>query len=179
MLEHCLSNRLRKDFRFSEYLQFNSSANNTFRFRFNKFHLSVVDEKSYESYYSCVRAQTSKVPTCVTLLFISYSVHACLVYTLLYLLSFVETPRKFINGRIFISANNTDEDPSARIESSAIVDLRGVSTKLNKYIVFALQTYKELNIYIFLSLYQVGLDKVTSFCIDAQESRYWILVIVR
>ena len=28
---------------------------------------------------------------------------------------------------------STDEDPSLRIESSAIVNLRGVSTKLNKY----------------------------------------------
>ena len=40
--------------------------------------------------------------------------------------------------------NNTDEDPSLRIESSAIINLRGVSTKLNKYIVFTMQTYKEL-----------------------------------
>ena len=37
-------------------------------------------------------------------------------------LSFVETPRKFI----------------------AIINLRGVSTKLNKYIVFTMQTYKKL-----------------------------------
>ena len=36
------------------------------------------------------------------------------------------------------------EDPSLRIESSAIVNLRGVSTKLNKYIVFTMQTYKKL-----------------------------------
>ena len=28
---------------------------------------------------------------------------------------------------------STDEDPSLRIESSAIINLRGVSTKLNKY----------------------------------------------
>ena len=28
---------------------------------------------------------------------------------------------------------STDEDPSSRIESSAIINLRGVSTKLNKY----------------------------------------------
>ena len=28
----------------------------------------------------------------------------------------------------------SDEDPSLRIESSAIINLRGVSTKLNKYI---------------------------------------------
>ena len=29
---------------------------------------------------------------------------------------------------------STDEDPSLRIECSAIINLRGVSTKLNKYI---------------------------------------------
>ena len=40
---------------------------------------------------------------------------------------------------------STDEDPSLRIESSAIINLRGVSTKLNKYIVFTMQTYKKLN----------------------------------
>ena len=39
----------------------------------------------------------------------------------------------------------TDEDPSLRIESSAIINLRGVSTKLNKYTVFTMQTYKKLN----------------------------------
>ena len=38
----------------------------------------------------------------------------------------------------------TDEDPSLRIESSAIINLRGVSTKLNKYIIFTMQTYKKL-----------------------------------
>ena len=36
------------------------------------------------------------------------------------------------------------KDPSLRIESSAIINLRGVSTKLNKYIVFTMQTYKKL-----------------------------------
>ena len=67
----------------------------------------------------------------------------------IYLLSFVETPRKFIIAELSIrklgsssvliipiitSANiiSTDEDPSLRIESSAIINLRGVSTKLNK-----------------------------------------------
>ena len=44
------------------------------------------------------------------------------------------------NSRII----STDEDPSLRIESSAIINLRGVSIKLNKYIVFTMQTYKEL-----------------------------------
>ena len=33
------------------------------------------------------------------------------------------------NSRII----STDEDPSLRIESSAIINFRGVSTKLNKY----------------------------------------------
>ena len=45
-------------------------------------------------------------------------------------------------SRIFVSANNTtmstliistDENQSLRIESSAIINLRGVSTKLNQY----------------------------------------------
>ena len=44
------------------------------------------------------------------------------------------------NSRII----STDEDPSLRIESCAIINLRGVSTKLNKYIVFTMQTYKKL-----------------------------------
>ena len=44
------------------------------------------------------------------------------------------------NSRII----STDEDPSLRIENSAIINLRGVSTILNKYIVFTMQTYKKL-----------------------------------
>ena len=69
----------------------------------------------------------------------------------IYLLSFVETPRKFIIAELSIrklgSSSvliilalllllciiSTDEDPSLRIESSAIINLRDVSTKLNKY----------------------------------------------
>ena len=64
----------------------------------------------------------------------------------IYLFSFVETPRKFIIAElsirklgsssvllIIIRIISTDEDPSLRIESSAIINLRGVSTKLNKY----------------------------------------------
>ena len=47
-----------------------------------------------------------------------------------------------------VNSNNriisTDEDPSLRIESFAVINLRGVSTKLNKYIVFTMQTYKKL-----------------------------------
>ena len=78
---------------------------------------------------------------------------------MLYLFSFTEHPRKFIIAELSIRklrsssvliCNNianiisTDEDPSLRIENSAIIDLRGVSTKLNKYIVFTMQTYKKL-----------------------------------
>ena len=59
--------------------------------------------------------------------------------------SFVETSRKFIieelsirklgSSSVLIINNNiinTDEDPSLRIESSAMINLRVVSTKLNK-----------------------------------------------
>ena len=51
------------------------------------------------------------------------------------------------NSRII----STDEDPSLQIESSAIINLRGVSTKLNKYIVFTMQTYKKLISFYFNS----------------------------
>ena len=54
------------------------------------------------------------------------------------------------NSRII----STDEDPSLRIESSAIINLRGVSTKLNKYIVFTMQTYKKLKI-LLLTVYTI------------------------
>ena len=71
--------------------------------------------------------------------------YVCMVNTI-YLLSFVETPRKFIIAELSIrklgSSSvliyniqlnqciiSTDEDPSLRIESSAIINLRGVSTK--------------------------------------------------
>ena len=78
--------------------------------------------------------------------------YVCMVNTI-YLLSFVETPRKFIIAELSIrklgSSSvliipiiitytciiSTDEDPSLPIESSAIINLRGVSTKLNKYMI--------------------------------------------
>ena len=68
----------------------------------------------------------------------------------------METPRKFIIARLSIrklgSSSvliiwciiSTDEDPSLRSKSFAIISLRGVSTKLNKYIVFTMQTHKKL-----------------------------------
>ena len=92
--------------------------------------------------------------------------YVCMVNTI-HLLNFVETPRKFTKLTSYGQKNrrkqsrhfmykkrdvwiqivviiSTDEDPSLRIESSAIINLRGVSTKLNKYIVFTMQTYKKL-----------------------------------
>ena len=73
---------------------------------------------------------------------------------------FVETPRKFITAKLsirkpgsssvliicyYIHIISTDEDPGLRIESFAVINLRGVST--NKTIIYfiAMQTYKELN----------------------------------
>ena len=76
--------------------------------------------------------------------------YVCMVNTI-YLLSFVETPRNLLlqsfrsvssdlhqcyNNTLVLYYYSTDEDPSLRIESSAIINLRGVSTKLNKYILF-------------------------------------------
>ena len=66
----------------------------------------------------------------------------------------METPRKFIIAELAIrklgslsvliilinSIISTDEDPSLRIESSAVINLRGVSTKLNMYVVITVQT---------------------------------------
>ena len=46
------------------------------------------------------------------------------------------------NSRII----STDEDPSLRIESSAIINLRGVSTKLNKYMFVKLS--QKITIYL-------------------------------
>ena len=58
------------------------------------------------------------------------------------------TGRRSKKGRVNSNSRviSTDEDPSLRIESSAIINLRGVSTKLNKYIVFTMQTYKKLKV---------------------------------
>ena len=92
--------------------------------------------------------------TRVIVVILTYVIVVCLADSSLYLLSFVETPRKFIiaelsirklgSSSVLIIIISTDEDPSLRIESSAIINLRGVSTKLNKYIVFTMQTYKKL-----------------------------------
>jgi hypothetical protein len=74
----------------------------------------------------------------------------------------VETPRKLITAKLsirkpgsssvlIISANNsshiisTDENPGLRIESFAVINLRGVSTNKTIICFIAMQTYKELN----------------------------------
>ena len=62
----------------------------------------------------------------------------------IYLLSFVETPRKLLYKLLYYYIISTDEDPSLRIESSAIINLRGVSTKLNKYNFIILHPIKYL-----------------------------------
>jgi hypothetical protein len=50
---------------------------------------------------------------------------------------------------MFIIINNhiisTDEDPGLRIESFAVINLRGVSTNKTIICFIAMQTYKELN----------------------------------
>ena len=42
---------------------------------------------------------------------------------------------------------STDEYPTLRIESSAIINLRGVSTKLNKYIRNSITNYRFLGFF--------------------------------
>ena len=66
-----------------------------------------------------------------------------------------KTTRKEVCAERLLPNGNTstDEDPSLQIESSAVINLRGVSTKLHKYIVFTMQTYKKL-IYNLYGVYQ-------------------------
>ena len=45
---------------------------------------------------------------------------------------------------------STDEDPTLRIENSAIINLRGVSTKLNKYKFTFICTFVLLTLSCFL-----------------------------
>ena len=49
---------------------------------------------------------------------------------------------------------STDEDPSLRIESSAIINLRGASTKLNKYNLCKIKNHFKIkvNLYLFLKM---------------------------
>ena len=60
----------------------------------------------------------------------------------------METPRKFITAKLSIRKLShiisTDEDPGLRIESFAVINLRGVSTNKTIIYLIAMQTYKEL-----------------------------------
>ena len=80
----------------------------------------------------------------------------------IYLFSFVETPRKFITAKLSIrklgsssvlmittSIISTDGDPSLRIESFAITNLRGAFTKLNKFFHCSKsQVHQRLHLYL-------------------------------
>ena len=75
----------------------------------------------------------------------------------MYLFSFVETPGRFNIAKLSIRELGSSsvliilalhEDPSLRIERFAIINLPGVSTKLNKYIAFTMQAYQELKAYM-------------------------------
>ena len=66
----------------------------------------------------------------------------------------METPRKFITAKLSIRKPgsssvliilSTDEDPCLRIESFAVINLRGVSTNKTIICFIAMQTYKEIN----------------------------------
>jgi hypothetical protein len=54
----------------------------------------------------------------------------------------VETSRKYITAKLIIISTN--EDPGLRIESFAVINLRGVSTNKTIICFIAMQTYKEL-----------------------------------
>ena len=71
--------------------------------------------------------------------------------------SFVETPLKFIIAELSIRKLGSSSVLMIELLAlmkiraygskalHAIINLRGVSTKLNKYIVFTMQTYKKIN----------------------------------
>ena len=67
------------------------------------------------------------------------------------------------NSRII----STDEYPSLRIESSAIIKLRGVSTKLNKYII----EYVVKSVLCISSAYNKGVGILLTF----SETRIYII----
>ena len=65
----------------------------------------------------------------------------------------METPRKFISS---------DDDPSLRIESFAIVNLRGVSTKLYFNLIFTMQHTRNLTK---KSISYPGGSKISDLCL--------------
>jgi hypothetical protein len=57
---------------------------------------------------------------------------------------FVETPRKFITVKLSIRKPGSSSVLIIRIESFAVINLRGVSTNKTIICFIAMQTYKEL-----------------------------------
>ena len=83
--------------------------------------------------------------------------------------------RHFIYKKGRVNSNSriisTDKDPSLRIESSAIINLRGVSTKLNKYNKFLVRLHGEYN--IFVSLLQSFRSVCSRIFISANNKHWW------
>ena len=102
----------------------------------------VVD-KSGTSCYHLVTRLMRLVTNCSNKSAIISSLYVCMAIKYIIVL-FVETPRKFITAKLsirkpgsssvlIIHIISTDEDPGLRIESFAVINLRGVST--NKTII--------------------------------------------
>ena len=93
---------------------------------------------------------------------------SCLKY------NFVETPRKFIIAELLIRKLgslsvlfiSTDEDPSLRIESSAMINLCGVSTKLYFNLIFTMKTYKELISIMFIDQLECSQQRHSDWSIN-------------
>ena len=71
-----------------------------------------------------------------------------------------------------------DEDPSLRIESSAVINLRGVSINLNHYviyIVFTMQTFKELIVinllFLIIHKYEAYLNSSFIICMEVSKKK--------
>ena len=83
--------------------------------------------------------------------------------------SFVETPRKLIIAKLSIGkldgTISTDEDPSLRIESFAIINLRGISTDPNPFANIVSQT---------LNCLYISLDLPVSAWNHTLGGRLWI-----
>ena len=95
-----------------------------------------------------------------TILLLVNNIHEKIWSKLYIIFNFVDTPRNFIIAKLSIRKPgsssvlikafiSTDEDPGLRIESFAIIKLRGVSTKLN-IIFFHRANFQENKLYIHL-----------------------------
>ena len=93
----------------------------------------------------------------------------------------METPRKFITAKLSIRKPGsssmliicTDEDPGLRIESFAVINSRGVSTNKTIIYLIAMQTYKELIIYIVPNVGKFIYCVMQKFC-DVTTSKVYL-----